>query len=238
MKKSLGTSLAHGVAKRELRERGAVFKDKFHRSINEAFFGKQTNTAIYNRVNKKLKKELGSDLLFTYETGAGKKRVMGYCISGYFEDAAIVLHDLHIVFSALHESELGEPSLRITKHALARIYQTFGVRSFREFIKNHREILLAIFFVSLAYPERAKNITLPEDEYIDVHMWHPLAEFRCSYSSGVMWIDTVISTKSINEQKLKVIRNKKEEISLNFFWLPKEYEAAIRATRNLRLSFA
>ena len=212
--------------------------DKLFRSIDVASFGKQTNTARYNRVNKKLKKEFGSDLLFAYETGVGKKRVMRYCISGYYEDAVIALHGLHIVFSALLESELGEPSLWITKHALARIYQTFGVRSFREFIKNHREILLAIFFVSLAYPELVKNITLPEDEYIDVHMWHPLAEFRCKYNSGVMSIDTVISTKSINEQKLKVIRNKKEERSLNFFWLPKEYEAVIRATRNLRLSFA
>ena len=159
-------------------------------------------------------------------------------VTAYYEDTGIALLEFHINFSPLVDLETGEERLSISKHALARIYQTFGVRSFREFIKNHREIMLAIYFVSLAYPERAKNITLPEDEYIDVHMWHPLAEFRCSYCSGAMWIDTVISTKSINEQKLKMIRNKKEEISLNFFWLPKEYEAVIRATRNLRLSFA
>jgi hypothetical protein len=238
MKKSLGTSLAHGVAKRELRERGAVFKDKFHRSINEAFFGKQTNTAIYNRVNKKLKKELGSDLLFTYETGAGKKRKMGYCVSAYYEDTGIALLEFHINFSPLVDLEIGEERLSISEHALARIYQTFGVSSFREFIRNHREIILAIFHVSVVYPELAKNITLTEEECIDVHMWHPLAEFRCSYALGVIRIDTVISTKTTNEQKLKLIFNKKEERSLNFFWLPKEYETMIRATRNLRLSFS
>ena len=84
----------------------------------------------------------------------------------------------------------------------------------------------------------AKNITLTEEEFIDVHMWHPLAEFRCKYDLGGISIDTVISTKTTNEQKLKLIFNKKEERSLNIFWLPKEYETAIRATRNLRLSFA
>lgn len=223
--KSLGDSLAHGVAKREIREMQESQRRFRSFLLEEISVGKQSNTSIYNRVLRKLRRKYKKHILIEKVVGSGKKVTTHLDTIGMYQGVGIVLVCYTIPRIEPLENMQIEFPLVITMHCLARIYQTFSVRSFNEFIQKEKEIAYALIFLGAACKEAARvGIFSDKSAQYSFSAWHPKAEFKVEFEDGMAILKTVISVNAMAEVKArKGVEEAREEGG--FRYLPNMFQA-------------
>ena len=139
--KSLGNSLAHGLSKRDSRESESRTA-KFLSNLDHISRGKKTDTAKFNRVVKAYRSVFHGDILAEYSCGKSKKRRTVFIeLEGHLDKG----------FNLVHGWVLKKPFeinciqlVWFTPHCVARIYQTFGVRTMKEFGSTYLDIMLSL----------------------------------------------------------------------------------------------
>ncbi|MDA9232074.1 hypothetical protein N9O85_02385 [Porticoccaceae bacterium] len=198
--KSLGPSLAHGLSKRDSRESESRY-DSLVDGVEGLLDGKQTKTSIFNRLVKGISAGLGDDIILKFSFGRSKKRQVTFiCIEGH-DAGGFSLVYWRIIKGSLDMDSV-EP-LWFTHHCMARVYQTFGVRSFKEFSLKHLDILLGLFQHALPIWLQHKRTPFPEDYIKELSLWHPKAEFKTYIRDGYLSLHTVISTAAMSPIKAK-----------------------------------
>ena len=198
--KSLGSSLAHDLSKRDIRESQSrvdkfVATEDFDRSD-----GKQTKTAQFNGLVKKFKTGVKEDILLEYSHGKTKKKIVTlFILEGC--DGGFLLTVANF-YKANLDIDFMSP-LWFTKHCVARLYQTFRVRSMKEFSLKHLDIFIHLALFGLNISIQHKETPTPESHTTELSLWHPKAEFRTVVCGGYLSVETVISAEAMSPIKAK-----------------------------------
>ena len=198
--KSLGPSLAHGLSKRDSRESDSRMA-RFFDGAEGLLDGKQTKTAVFNRLVKGISAGLKDDIVLEFDSGKSKKRQVTFIYIEGHDTVGFSLVFWHIIKGSLDMDSL-QP-LWFTQHCMARVYQTFGVRSFKEFSLKHLDILLGLVEHALPICLQHKRTPFPEDSIKELSLWHPKAEFKTYIRDGYLSLHTVISTAAMSPIKAK-----------------------------------
>jgi len=198
--KSLGSSLAHGLSKRDIRESQSRV-DKFVATVDfDRSDGKQSKTAQFNGLVKNYKTGVKEDILLEYSHGKTKKKIVTlFILEGC--DGGFLLTVVNFYKANLYIDYMNP--LWFTKHCVARLYQTFSVRSMKEFSLKHLDIFINLAFVGISIAVQHKNKPNPESHTKELSLWHPKAEFRTVVCGGYLSVETVISAEAMSPIKAK-----------------------------------
>ena len=227
--KSLGSSLAHGLAKRDGRESDARFKAMDKRLLS-ALSRTKTETGAFNALVKALKDDLRKDMLFGFRTGNKKKQAAMFVHLLGAEDGFCLGTTLITKFPSI-DIETYEPVL-FTKHCVARLYQTFAVRNMKQFFKQYPDIVFRLWRCGMQGCESHERTPPPEDYESKLSLWHPQAEFRGFWLSGWIKLTTVISTASMSpiQSKKGLEKAEQEGRMINPGW--EDYLASLKKNSN------
>lgn len=183
-----------------------------------ADFGKCSSTSRFNRMCRKFEELCKDDILFTMSGGKGKKVHKLYILPIFLEDLGASFLEATVTKSDLQTS-ISESNVFFTIHSIARIHQTFGTRSLKEFFITHRKAALTVYLFG-----QYQAGLLPDDRSVDFSLWDPIAEFRCNCGASVFTIETVISTASMAPIKVQLAKKDALSGSPNTWWIPDLFE--------------
>jgi|GEM_PF-3857501 len=167
--KSLGSSLAHGVAKREVRETHEAFNQALKKAYDKYINDNQSRSARYRNLCKLVDEVVGGHLLVKYVTGRNQRGTdkRAYCQWIYWigrgqkvsneKDLRIWIESTQVY--ARDPKLLSASFCEIGHHGLARIYQTYNCRSFGEFSQKYLsgKALLSLGDLGVEYIEGKRS---------------------------------------------------------------------------------
>lgn len=181
--KTLGSTLAHGLARRSGREGADGLGERFRMVVgaNLATPGKQTRSAVFKRWQRDVEGLYGDLIILKLGLGQKKARQVAYLLLEPEPDGT---HTVFVHLLSFREGYLGSFGLiRFPRHALARLMQSAGVTQIPTLFRGLRPMFLRYLFANLA--EASAEMLVLVDP---VFGWMP----ACMTQDDVMEVRTVI----------------------------------------------
>jgi len=146
---TMGSSLAHGLAKKELREYAEDFATRFSQLESKLLSETSKRASRYRQIRDSLLELYGDEVVLFSEDGTttGKKKndsALILAFAPYYEE-----DELGMMFH-FHKLSARSPSIKVSqiskfnKHSIARFYQTYELESMAEIFRNNFDDIVAL----------------------------------------------------------------------------------------------
>lgn len=214
---SLGSSLAHGVAKRSIREDSDSFWKGFERALAAKIPGKNSRSAYYRYMCNAVNKTVADTLILKQHYGKNQKGTDKKAKTIWYSWVAFEeMYGLQEISIRARDPQIEVAELCwITHHGVARIFQTYNCRSITEFSQKYLGIaeldelkeLKVLYFMGM----RSENTSLLLGD----------AEIIIGFSREVgVLIKTAISFSAMNPSKAQYFRNEKRRAGKDTVFIP------------------
>ncbi len=222
---TIGKSLAHGLSKRNLRELFEIDNEKYIRTVKRNHPGKFKRAALFRAERQSLLDMYQDQMLCLWEDGemSGKDKNAVFTFIAWIVTETKPDHEKYL---SIEGCKLTARTLDVfqfqiavvNNHAIARMLQTFSVKTIEELMTKLKKQFSLIFSIHIEFRKTDPS------QYEAMAILHEEGIIICEFDvrDDLLFIRTAISLNSLNTGKRKFVLDHIAKESYAIPWRTKE----------------
>ena len=199
---TMGSSLAHGLAKKELREYAEDFAARFSQLESKLLSKNSKRASRYRQIRDSLLELYGDEVVLFSEDGTatGKKKndsALIIAFAPYYEE-----DELGMMFH-LHTLSARSPSIKVfqiskfNKHSIARFYQTYELETMAEIFRNNPEDIEALITLGASLIQKCADTKI---QPLQLSLSKGVIRFLFDPTENLMEVKTIIAYSAMTPE--------------------------------------